>query len=150
LRVTPARYLFTHTTMIRQDTLKITPFLTEAPEGVQCVLLVEDDPALRRYLEVVLQRAGYLVMTAGDGLEAMKVLLTLQVDIIVTDALMPNLDGYELCRFVRNSDHLAHLPIILLSALDPKNSTDESEQVNAFLAKPVSPEDLLATIISCC
>ena len=136
--------------MIRQDTLKITPFLAEAPDGAQCVLLVEDDPALRRYLEVVLQRAGYDVMTAGDGLEAMKVLLTLQVDVIVTDALMPNLDGYELCRFVRNSDHLAHLPIILLSALDPKNSTDESEQVNAFLAKPVSPEELLATIISCC
>ena len=132
--------------MIRQDTLEITPFLAKAPDEAQCVLLVEDDPALRRYLEVVLQRAGYVVMTAGDGLEAMKVLLTLQVDVIITDALMPNLDGYELCRFVRNSDHLAHLPIILLSALDPKNSTDESEQVNAFLAKPVSPEVLLACI----
>jgi len=112
------------------------------------VLLVEDDPALRRYLEVVLQRAGYLVMSASDGLEAMKSLMTSHVDVIVTDALMPNLDGYELCRFVRNSHHLSHLPIILLSALDPRNTTDESEQVNAFLAKPVSPEDLLATISS--
>jgi CheY-like chemotaxis protein len=110
-----------------------------------CVLLVEDDPALRRYLEVVLDRHGYAVLSAGDGLEAMKFLLTARVDVIVTDALMPNLDGYELCRFVRNSEHLAHLPIILLSALDPRNTTDESEQVNAFLAKPVSPEDLLAT-----
>jgi two-component system cell cycle response regulator len=110
----------------------------------QCVLLVEDDPALRRYLEVVLDRNGYAVASAGDGLEAMKFLLTGRVDVIVTDALMPNLDGYELCRFVRNSPHLAHLPIILLSALDPRNTTDESEQVNAFLAKPISPEDLLA------
>jgi two-component system cell cycle response regulator len=74
----------------------------------------------------------------------MKFLLNARIDVIVTDALMPNLDGYELCRFVRNSQHLAHLPIILLSALDPKNTTDESEQVNAFLAKPVSPEILLA------
>jgi CheY-like chemotaxis protein len=112
----------------------------------QCVLLVEDDPALRRYLEVVLDRNGYAVVPAGDGLEAMKFLLTVRVDVIVTDALMPNLDGYELCRFVRNSEHLAHLPIILLSALDPRNTTDESEQVNAFLAKPVSPEDLLAAL----
>jgi two-component system cell cycle response regulator len=112
-----------------------------------CVLLVEDDPALRRYLEVVLQRAGYAVLTASDGLEAMKFLLSAQVDVVVTDALMPNLDGYELCRFVRNSDHLAHLPIILLSALDPRNTTDESEQVDAFLAKPVSPEDLLAILL---
>ena len=118
----------------------------ETPAERACVLLVEDDPALRRYLEVVLQRAGYEVVSAGDGLEAMKVLLATRVDVIVTDALMPNLDGYELCRFVRNSQALAHLPIILLSALDPKNTTDESEQVNAFLAKPVSPEDLMKTI----
>ena len=110
----------------------------------ECVLLVEDDPALRRYLEVVLERDGYAVVSAGDGLEAMKFLLADKVDVIVTDALMPNLDGYELCRFIRNSPHLAHLPIILLSALDPRNTGDESEQVNAFLAKPVSPEDLLA------
>jgi CheY-like chemotaxis protein len=115
--------------------------------GPRCVLLVEDDPALRRYLEVVLERAGYSVISAGDGLEAMKSLLSAEVDVVVTDALMPNLDGYELCRFVRNSPHLAHLPIILLSALDPRNTTDESEQVDAFLAKPVSPEDLLAILL---
>ena len=79
-------------------------------------------------------------------MDAMKVLLNERVHVIVTDALMPNLDGYELCRFVRNSEHLSQLPIILLSALDPKNSTDESEQVDAFLSKPVSPEDLLSRI----
>jgi len=115
-------------------------------EAPRCVLLVEDDPALRRYLEVVLQRAGYAVVSASDGLEAMKFLLTTRVDVVVTDALMPNLDGYELCRFVRSSPHLSHLPVILLSALDPRNSTDESEQANAFLSKPVSPEDLIACI----
>jgi twitching motility two-component system response regulator PilH len=96
---------------------------------------------------VVLERAGYSVISAGDGLEAMKALLAAEVDVVVTDALMPNLDGYELCRFVRNSPHLAYLPIILLSALDPRNTTDESEQVDAFLAKPVSPEDLLAILL---
>jgi CheY-like chemotaxis protein len=130
--------------MIKEEELDIAaPHL---PGDHDCVLLVEDDPALRRYLEIVLQRAGYEVLTAGDGLEAMKFLLSDGVDVVVTDALMPNLDGYDLCRFVRSSEHLAHLPIILLSALDPKNSTDEAEQVDAFLAKPVSPEDFLNRI----
>lgn len=132
--------------MIRQEQLELISPQAQVPGDGRCVLLVEDDPALRRYLEVVLQRAGYKVLSAGDGLEAMKCLLAETVDVVVTDALMPNLDGYELCRFVRSSNHLAHLPIILLSALDPRNTTDESEQVNAFLAKPVSPEDLLASI----
>lgn len=132
--------------MIREEDFDIAAPPAKVPVDDQCVLLVEDDPALRRYLEIVLQRAGYEVLSAGDGLEAMKFLLSDSVDVVVTDALMPNLDGYELCRFVRSSEHLAHLPIILLSALDPKNSTDEAEQVDAFLAKPVSPEDLLNRI----
>ena len=132
--------------MIREEEFDIASPVAQLPARAQCVLLVEDDPALRRYLEVVLQRAGYGVLSASDGLQAMKVLLSVVVDVIVTDALMPNLDGYELCRFVRNSEGLSHLPVILLSALDPKNSTDESEQVDVFLSKPVSPEDLLNQI----
>jgi CheY-like chemotaxis protein len=112
------------------------------------VLLAEDDAALRRYIEVLLERAGYEVVSAADGLEAMKCLLTATVDVVVTDAVMPNVSGYELCRFVRSSQHLSHLPIILLSGLDPKNA--ETEQVNAFLAKPITPESLLACIRKVC
>jgi CheY-like chemotaxis protein len=107
------------------------------------VLLAEDDPALRRYLEVMLQRAGYEVASAADGLEAMNILMSLGVQAVITDAMMPNLSGYELCRFIRSSEHLAHLPIILLSALDPKNASAETERIDAFLSKPVSAEDLL-------
>ena len=118
-----------------------------AREKSQCVLLAEDDPALRRYLEVVLQRAGYKVAAAADGLEAMKFLLNTCVDVVVTDAVMPNLDGYELCKFMRSSKRLSRLPIILLSALDPRNAVPESEQVDVFLSKPVSPEDLLNRIV---
>ena len=81
------------------------------------------------------------VLPASDGLEAMRLLMSRPVDVVVTDALMPNLNGYELCRFVRSSPRLSGLPIVLLSALDPKNA--EAEQVDAFLTKPVSPEDLL-------
>ena len=121
---------------------------TNSPGQSRCVLLVEDDAALRRFIEVLLQRAGYEVISAADGLEAMKSLLTTTVHVIVTDAMMPNLSGYELCRFVRSSPHLSHLPIILLSGLDQKNA--ETEQVNAFLAKPISPEHLLACIRTVC
>jgi CheY-like chemotaxis protein len=128
----------------------ILPPAKHLPEGAgngRCVLLAEDDPALRRYLQVVLERAGYSVVSAADGLEAMKFLLSATVDVVVTDAVMPNLDGYQLCRFMRGSRHLSHLPIILLSALDPRNATHESENVDVFLSKPVSPEDLLNRIV---
>jgi CheY-like chemotaxis protein len=131
--------------MISQEEFKIAQNQTvdpAEPSGVSgCVVLAEDDPALQRYLEIVLQRAGYEVLPASDGLEAMRLLMSRPVDVVVTDALMPNLNGYELCRFVRSSPRLSGLPIVLLSALDPKNA--EAEHVDAFLTKPVSPEDLL-------
>jgi CheY-like chemotaxis protein len=110
------------------------------------VLLAEDDRALRRFLEVVLQRAGYKVIPAADGLEAMKIALSTEIDIVVTDAMMPNLSGYEFCRFIRNSQTLSHLPVILLSAMERKETNQDSEHVDAFLTKPVSGESLIECI----
>lgn len=110
------------------------------------VLLAEDDRALRRFLEVVLERAGYKVIPAGDGLEAMKLALSTPIDIVVTDATMPNLSGHEFCRFLRNSQTLAHLPVILLSGQERKDPHENPEQVDAFLPKPVSGEVLVACI----
>jgi CheY-like chemotaxis protein len=109
------------------------------------VLLAEDDRALRRFLEVVLERAGYQVFPASDGLEAMKLVLSASIDVVVTDAMMPNLSGHEFCRFLRNSPTLSHLPIILLSALERKDR-NPAEQADAFLTKPVSGEKLIECI----
>lgn len=120
--------------------------LSQAKSGRQTyVLLAEDDRALKRFLEVVLERAGYQVIPASDGLEAMKVALSCTIDIVVTDAMMPNLSGHELCRFLRNSPTLSHLPIIMLSALERKETNDK-EQADAFLSKPVSGERLIECI----
>lgn len=108
------------------------------------VLLAEDDRALRRFLQVVLERAGYDVVAAADGLEAMKLALASHVDVVVTDAMMPNLSGHEFCRFLRNSQTLSGVPIVLLSALERKE--EYGDQVDAFLAKPVSAENLVSCI----
>ncbi len=111
-----------------------------------CVLLAEDDRALRRFLEVVLQRAGYQVIPAADGLEAMKIALSSKIDIVVTDAMMPNLSGHEFCRFLRNSQTISKIPVILLSALERKDTNHDSDQVDAFLAKPISGDRLIECI----
>ena len=105
------------------------------------ILLVEDDKALRRYLEVTLQRADYKVVTASDGLEAMKFALSAAIDLVITDEMMPNLSGHELCRFLRNSPNLSHIPIILLSGLERGEA--EAGLADAFLAKPVAADKLL-------
>src|SRR6185436_18746796 len=109
----------------------------------RCVLLVEDDRSVRRYLEVTLERAGYKVITAEDGLEGMKYALSAKVDVVLTDAVMPQMDGRELARFVRSNPKLAKLPIILLTGQDnDRASKADKNLIDAFLYKPVKAEEL--------
>ena len=122
-------------------TLSIAP--VKMPELQKCVLLVEDDRSVRRYLEVTLQRAGYKVITAEDGIEGMKCALSAKVDVVLTDAVMPQMNGRELARFVRNNPKLAKLPIILLTGEEnDRASKADKGLIDAFLYKPVKAEEL--------
>jgi len=112
---------------------------TEVARGRRTVLLAEDDRALRRYLEIVLRRAGYEVLSAADGLEAMKALLSQAVDAVVTDAVMPHLSGQELCRFLREHPRLKDLPVVLLSGANPST---QNEGADLYLSKPVHAQEL--------
>lgn len=108
-----------------------------------CVLLVEDDRSVRRYLEVTLQRSGYRVLTAEDGLEAMKVAMSSAIDVVVTDAIMPNLSGQQLAAFLRKNPKLSSIPIVLLTGQENKAaSTTGDVAIDAFLYKPVKADDL--------
>ncbi len=112
-----------------------------------CVLLVEDDRSVRRYLEVTLQRSGYRVVTAGDGLEAMKLALSFDIDVVVTDAIMPHLSGQELARFLRSNAKVSRLPIILLTGQENKEAAATSENlIDAFLYKPVKATELTSCL----
>ena len=116
----------------------------EEPRARPTVLLAEDDRALRRYLEVVLRRAGYEVLPAADGLEAMKALLSNAVDAVVTDAVMPHLSGHELCRFLREHPRLKDLPVVLLSG--ETSARAEEAGADLYLSKPVPAEELSASL----
>lgn len=111
------------------------------------VLLVEDDKAIRRYLQVILERAGFRVVVASDGLEAMKVALNAAINVVVTDAIMPNLGGQELCRFLRSHPQLKQLPLLLLSGSERTAArAGETQTADAYLAKPVRAEELTSCI----
>jgi DNA-binding response OmpR family regulator len=121
------------------------PVHSQAARARATVLLAEDDRSLRRYLEVVLRRAGYEVLTAADGLEAMRALLSSAVDAVVTDAVMPHLSGQELCRFVRNHPKLKSLPVLLLSGADA-SARPADAGADVYLSKPVPAEELAGSL----
>jgi two-component system, OmpR family, phosphate regulon response regulator PhoB len=80
------------------------------------ILIVEDDTSLRRLLEIRLSVDGYETRTAGDGVEALRVLAAWIPDVLLTDVMMPRLSGLSLCRAVRRNKRTAAIPIILLTA----------------------------------
>lgn len=111
------------------------------------ILLVEDDRSVRRYLEVTLQRSGYEVITASDGLEGLKLALSSKIDAVITDAIMPHLSGHQLARFLRDNPKLAHIPIVLLTGQENKpTAAAPDESIDAFLYKPVKAEELTSCL----
>ena len=108
-----------------------------------CVLVVEDDRSARRFLEVTLQRCGYKVIAAADGLEAMKLALASPIDAVITDAIMPHLSGQQLARFLRNNEKLSRVPIVLLTGQENRDAASSpDDSIDAFLYKPVKAEEL--------
>jgi CheY-like chemotaxis protein len=113
------------------------------PAAPAPILLVEDDAVLRRYLEVLLRRAGYTVISAADGLEAIKIAFSSNIAGVVTDAIMPRLGGHELCRILRSRTELARVPIVMLSGVAREESAPATcQHADAQLTKPVRADQL--------
>lgn len=109
------------------------------------ILLVDDDPTLRTVLTRRLERDGFEVRPVASGPEALAALARAWPAILVVDLMMPGMDGFELCRRVKQ---IADLPIIVLSAVDASEAKVEALQHYAedYVTKPFDPDELTARI----
>jgi two-component system response regulator MprA len=110
------------------------------------VLVVDDEPDVREAIETALQLDGHRVTTAVDGLEALQRLGRGEFDAIVLDVLMPNIDGFEVCRRIRASGSRA--PVLILTARDSVEDTVHGLDLGAddYLVKPFALGELLARV----
>jgi len=118
------------------------------PDAVRRVLVVDDSRAQRKVVAVSLARQGFDVVEAGSGEEALDVLRTRPVDLVLSDWMMPGMDGLELCRQVRMQPQDSYVYFILLTSKNEKGAVAQGLDVGAddFLTKPVSPDELRARI----
>lgn len=109
------------------------------------LLVVEDERSLREPLEFLLTREGYTVVTAEDGVEALRVFHTHPVDLILLDLMLPGMSGTEVCREVRQT---SQVPIIMLTAKDSEVDIVVGLELGAddYVTKPYSSRELLARI----
>jgi DNA-binding response OmpR family regulator len=108
------------------------------------VLVVDDEPTARTMLRLILVRAGFEVLEAQDGSEALDEVQRNVPDLMILDIMMPGIDGFEVCRILRNQDETADLPIIMLSARADAESVNRGLLLGAtkYLTKPVMPDEL--------
>ena len=114
------------------------------------ILAVDDEPANLALLVKLLKHHGYDVLEAGDGVSAIHIIDRQTPDLVLLDVMMPNLDGIEVCRRLRNRPECVGLPILLLTAL---NETEDKVRgleagANDFLAKPFDESELFARVQS--
>ena len=114
------------------------------------ILVVDDQRPNVEMMAGVLKARGYSVYTAYDGQQALEQVRDLHPDLVVSDILMPNMDGYDLCRRLRGAPETALLPIVLVTSLDAQGERVKGLEAGAddFLSKPVNWEELFARVRS--
>ncbi len=112
------------------------------------VLVAEDEKDIRRLVVFTLQRAGYEIFEAGDGREALRLATEHLPHLILLDVMMPFMNGYEVCRKLREIPELKNTPIVLLSAKAQNYEIGEGLQAGAtdYLVKPFIPRELAAKV----
>jgi CheY-like chemotaxis protein len=111
------------------------------------ILVVDDERSVRQVLRDVLTDAGYTVETAPDGRTALELIARTPPDLVMTDVMMPHLDGWALLARVR--ERLPVLPVIVMSAVDPRDARRHraiTADHTVFLGKPFDLETLLAIV----
>ena len=121
--------------------------LEKEHDNRRTILVVDDNQDMRQFLVSILS-SDYNVKTAEDGEQAKDIIRTTQLDLIITDLMMPKTDGLELTRFVKTNPDIDHIPVILLTAKTAIESRLEAMQIGAddYVTKPFEPEYLRARV----
>jgi signal transduction histidine kinase len=112
------------------------------------ILIVDDEPSALQTVTAILEGDGYTLQYAEDGLDAINQADEEPPDLILLDVMMPVLDGFEVCRMLRNKAELHEVPIVMLTALDDRESKIRGLQAGAddFISKPLDPQELRARV----
>lgn len=112
------------------------------------ILIVEDEESLLKLESILLTSKGYHVQGAADGRTALEAVKTMKPDLVLLDIMLPEIDGFEVCRRIKEDETTRHIPVIMLTAKKSREDMARGEQVGAdwYITKPFKSAMVIETI----
>ena len=122
--------------------------MSDAPTGPVKVLVIDDSNTIRRSAELFLRQAGYEVILAEDGFDALSKITDYEPQVIFVDIMMPRLDGYQTCALIKQNPRLKSTPVIMLSSKDGVFDRARGRLAGSdrYLTKPFTKEGLIEAV----
>jgi len=144
--------------MVRHNPANANHAVTKAPISMSndtqldtlrgTILAVDDSPTIRKLVSMTMESQGYRVVVAADGIEALATLKQEHPDLILCDIAMPKLDGYQLCKIIKNSNDTKHIPVVMLSGKDGLFDRVRGKMAGCanYITKPFEPDLLISEV----
>ncbi len=112
------------------------------------ILVADDDDGLRQLLRLILSREGFEVFEAANGEQALALAVTVDPALILLDVMMPDLDGYDVCRRLKSDRRTGEVPVVFVSAAEDVARRNAAQNLGAAacIQKPIGPRDLVTRI----
>jgi twitching motility two-component system response regulator PilG len=112
------------------------------------ILIIDDEPEIITLTRMMLQKAGYEVIGAESGKEGLEILEKDKVDLVLLDVVIPDMNGWEVCRRIKADEKLRQIPVVMFTVYDNKEDVMRSHEcgADAHLSKPFDREELLDVI----
>lgn len=113
------------------------------------ILIVDDDPYIRQLVSVNVETAGYETASVGGGKEALDIINKNPPDLMILDVMMPEMDGWEICKIVRDNPKFENLKIVMLTAKDAQRDKMIGKHIlnaDEYITKPFEIDDLLSAL----
>lgn len=110
------------------------------------ILVIDDEKMVSELIKAKLEREGFEVALAGDGLEGLKAIPSVRPDLIILDILMPRMDGFQFYKELKQNEETRHIPVLVMTARGAMRDSFEGLGVESFLSKPFEPDELIDQI----